>query len=90
MDDIRQEPEEASTPFEQAFAETLERGEMKRMDPGKAALNRLIPPYVIRVKTENDPILEEIQQYRCMAEEVDDRYDAYVEAAKRSPGKENE
>lgn len=78
-----QQPAEPAS-IEQAVAETLEHGEMKRIDPAEAAMDRLSPRTVIRIKTEKDPILEEIDRYRCLAEEVDDRYDAYVDAAGRA------
>ncbi|WP_438448372.1 hypothetical protein [Gorillibacterium sp. sgz5001074] len=77
-----------STPgesLEQAVAEQLEFGHMEAKDPEEEAARRVSPPYVVRIRTERDPILEETAVYRNMAEEVDDRYDAYLKAAGRKP-----
>jgi predicted transcriptional regulator len=59
-------------------ADILTKGDMKREDPARAALERLSPPYEIRVRAERDPIVEATLKYREMAEEVTDRYDAYL------------
>lgn len=69
--------------LEKAMAETLEYGLMRRKDPDREAVQRLNPRYIVRIKAERDPILEETDLYREIAREVDDRYDDYLEAAGR-------
>lgn len=81
--------EDENTLLEQAVARTLEESEEKRDAPEQEALARLHPRYGIRIKTKIDPLLKEIGQYRSMAEEVDGRYDAYVEAARQAEDKPN-
>lgn len=76
--------------LEQAMAEQLVHGPMDRKDPDQEAARRVSPPYVVRIRTERDPILEETSLYREMADEVDDRYEAYVEAARSGAAGEDE
>jgi hypothetical protein len=83
MDQISDNQKPESMSMEQTVADTLEHGEMKRTDPHMAAVKRLSPRTIIRIKSEKDPILLETDLYRSMADEVDGRYDAYVEAARQ-------
>lgn len=69
--------------LEKTVAETLEYGIMRRKDPDREALQRLNPRYIVRIKAERDPIIEETDLFREMAQEVDDRYDDYLGAAGR-------
>jgi hypothetical protein len=69
-------------------AKILTEGEMKRVDPEQAALEKLIPPHEIRVRAGLDPIVEETKRYREMAEEVTDRYDEYLNRVKPQSGEE--
>lgn len=82
--------EEKGNELEQAVSQTLESGDARLSDPVAEAVSRLSPRYEIRIKTLNDPIVEEIRQYRNMGEEVDNRYDAYMEAAGRNDGDEHD
>ncbi len=66
--------------WEQSVCHTLAEGEMERIDPGEAAVDRLIPKYEIRIKAEKDPIAEETRIIRNMAEEIDGRYDEYMKS----------
>lgn len=83
MDDRQADHKPEAAGLERKVAETLEFGIMKKTDPYEAAVRRLSPRTVIRIRTEQDPIVEETGLYRQMAEEVDDRYDAYMQAARR-------
>ena len=69
-------------------AKILTEGEMKRVDPEQAALERLIPPHEIRVRAELDPIVEETKRYREMAEEATGRYDEFLDRVKPQSGEE--
>ncbi|MEB3100867.1 hypothetical protein [Ferviditalea candida] len=66
------------------ISEALTQGEMLPDDRQQAIRKNLSARYEVRIQAETDPIAEEIKQYRSIAEEVDDRYDSYMErAAKR-------
>lgn len=65
--------------LEDAFAKALEKGDLHKESPSAAAVRRLIPPYEARMQTEQDPIVEETKAVRRLAEEVDDRYDRYLD-----------
>lgn len=64
--------------FERRVSELLTEGDMERADPNEAAVRRLHPRWVIRIRAERDPVVEETVRYRQLAEEVDDRYDNVV------------
>ncbi|MBN6189144.1 hypothetical protein JQN58_20025 [Aneurinibacillus sp. BA2021] len=71
--------------LEQEMAHLLTEGDMDSEDPKTGAVKRLPARYEVRVQTVTDPIAEETKIYRSLAEELDGRYDKYVEknAAKR-------
>lgn len=74
---------------EQVEAELHERltaGEMDTEKPDEAVRRRIAPRTEIRIQTTLDPIVEETNRYRSIAEEVDDRYDQYMNRAKRDGG----
>ncbi|GGG24031.1 hypothetical protein [Paenibacillus abyssi] len=48
----------------------------------QAVRRKLSVPYEIRIQTESDPIVEQTIRYRQMAQELDGRYDRYMEQAK--------
>lgn len=85
MDHERNERE-----IERKLNELLTEGEIAQERAASRGRNRIFPPYEIRVQTERDPIVEETQLYRRMAEEVDDRYDRYMEMAKRDGARSEE
>lgn len=64
--------------LEKELAEALTEGDMDREDPGEAAIRQLSNRYEVRVVAETEPVVEETNLYRNMAEEVDDRYDRFV------------
>lgn len=76
---------ETKKSLEETMTEALEQGEMRRKDPEQSAVERLLPRYEIRVKAAKDPIVEETGIYRGMAEEVDDRYETYLDSIPKDP-----
>lgn len=66
------------TEVEARLAEMLAEGDMEKREPEAEAPRRLSPRYEVRIEAERDPVAEETEVYRSMAEEVDDRYDRYV------------
>lgn len=68
--------------IEQKVKSVLTEGDMKGKQPDVAALDHLKPKYEVRVQTMMDPIVEETYKVREYAEEVDERYDTYMEKAK--------
>lgn len=75
--------------IEQQVKKLLTEGEMKVDEPKKAALDRLKPKYEIRVQTMLDPIVEETHIIREYAEEVDGRYDQYMNKIPNKPNKKD-
>lgn len=69
--------------IEQEVKSVLIEGDMKVEKPDVAALDHLKPKYEVRVQTMMDPIVEETQKVREYAEEVDARYDNYMEKVKK-------
>ncbi|MCY7485649.1 hypothetical protein M5X06_03465 [Paenibacillus alvei] len=69
--------------LEAELHERLTAGEMDTEKPDEAVRRRIAPRTEIRIQTTLDPIVEETNQYRSIAEEVDDRYDQYMKRAKR-------
>lgn len=65
--------------LEREMSEALTQGDMLREDPQEAIRKNLSARYEVRIQAETDPIAEEIKQYRSIAEEVDGRYDSYLE-----------
>nr|WP_232055867.1 hypothetical protein [Paenibacillus alvei] len=59
---------------------------MESEEPSEAVRRRIAPRIEIRIQTTLDPIVEETNRYRSIAEEVDDRYDQYMNRAKRDGG----
>lgn len=72
-----------SDKLEEDLARALTEGTMEAEDPKREALRHLSPRYEARTQAERDPIVEETERYRQMAEEVDDRYDDYMKRAGR-------
>lgn len=69
--------------LEAELHERLTAGEMDTEKPDEAVRRRIAPRTEIRIQTRLDPIVEETNRYRSIAEEVDDRYDQYMKRAKR-------
>ncbi|MCY9541344.1 hypothetical protein M5X00_19245 [Paenibacillus alvei] len=69
--------------LEAELHERLTAGEMDTEKPDEAVRRRIAPRTEIRIQTTLDPIVEETNRYRSIAEEVDDRYDQYMKRAKR-------
>lgn len=69
--------------IERQLTESLTEGTMESNDPNEKAPERLRTRYEIRIQAVNDPIVEETQRFRSLAEEIDDRYDDYMRRAKR-------
>lgn len=69
--------------LEAELHERLTAGEMDTEEPDEAVRRRIAPRTEIRIQTTLDPIVEETNRYRSIAEEVDDRYDQYMKRAKR-------
>lgn len=75
--------------LERQLSEMLTEGEMEERQNRTEQERELISPrYEIRIQTELDPIVEETLKYRSMAQELDDRYDRYLDRA--NPGKPSE
>lgn len=66
-------------PLEQEVTQRLTEGDMELIDPEEGARNRLTPRYEIRIQAKHDPIVEETNRYRKLAQEIDQRYDKYAE-----------
>ncbi|MDO3412669.1 hypothetical protein QWJ34_23080 [Saccharibacillus sp. CPCC 101409] len=64
--------------LEQELSDLLTEGEMKDEDRERKEREQISPRYEIRTQTNLDPIVEETRLYRQMAEEIDDRYDDYL------------
>lgn len=69
--------------LEAELHERLTAGEMDTEKPDEAVRRRIAPRTEIRIQTTLDPIVEETNRYRSIAEEIDDRYDQYMKRAKR-------
>lgn len=69
--------------LEQKLSELLIEGEMDEADRQEEGLRRLSPKYEVRIQTTMDPIVEETVKYRKLGKELDDRYDKYLEQARR-------
>ena len=68
--------------LERELTELLVEGEMAEEQEQKDKERELISPkYEIRIQTTHDPIVEETLNYRKIAKELDNRYDAYMERA---------
>lgn len=73
--------EDKKEQLEKEMSDALEQGNMEAIDPETAAVRQIIPPYVMRVKAELDPIVEETKTIRSMVKELDNRYDRYMSGA---------
>jgi hypothetical protein len=67
-----------SEDLETQLSKLLTEGEMEAEEEAQGARRRLLYKHEIRALTDKDPIIEETEKYRSMAEEVDDRYDRYM------------
>ncbi|MCQ4087303.1 hypothetical protein [Saccharibacillus sp. JS10] len=81
--------------LEEELSELLTEGELKKEDQKRKEREQISPKYEIRIQTTLDPIVEETKLYRLMAEEIDDRYDEYLQKTRsdipeKKPGKTNE
>lgn len=74
---------------ERKVSEILEEGKLDSPEVDEIALLRLAPKYEIRQVVQLDPIVEETKLIREMAEEVDDRYDAYMKQAEATRNARN-
>jgi hypothetical protein len=66
--------------LERVLEETLHEGdgqEPTEQELAERARERISAPYVYRITTEHDPIVEETKRFRSMAKEVDGRYDKW-------------
>lgn len=72
--------------MEQELAKQLREGPMALSDKEKRAKASPSPAYEVRIQTVRDPIVEETRRFRQLAQEIDDRYDRYLQrAALRQP-----
>ena len=81
--------------LEQELAERLTEGPMteepQQADDKQEMVRRRLPArYEIRIQTMQDPIVLETERYREMAEELDDRYDRYMNRTKTIGSKQSE
>ncbi|MCE3198639.1 hypothetical protein JI735_12140 [Paenibacillus sonchi] len=75
--------------LERKLSELLEDGEMEEADRTAKEIRQISPKYEIRIQTTLDPIVEETLRYRKIGHELDDRYDKYLERAKKDHGSED-
>lgn len=73
--------EQPSSELERRVSEALTEGEMHQEDAEKLVREKLSPKYEVRIQATVDPIVEETIRYRQLAEEVDSRYDKYMDRA---------
>lgn len=73
--------EQPSSELERRVSEALTEGEMWQEDAEKLVREKLAPKYEVRIQATVDPIVEETIRYRQLAEEVDQRYDKYMDRA---------
>ncbi|UVI27617.1 hypothetical protein [Paenibacillus spongiae] len=64
--------------MEQELVERLTSEELDNTEQERKVKAKLSPKYEIRIQTKHDPIVEETKLYREMAQEVDDRYERYM------------
>ncbi|MFE4713684.1 MULTISPECIES: hypothetical protein [unclassified Paenibacillus] len=76
--------------LERKLSELLEDGEMEQTDRSAKELRQISPKYEIRIQTTLDPIVEETRRYRKIGQELDDRYDKYMERAGEPSGPAND
>lgn len=70
--------------LERKLSELLQDGEMEQGDRKAKEIRQIPPKYEIRIQTTLDPIVEETLRYRKIANELDDRYDKYLERSGKS------
>ncbi|WP_166242746.1 hypothetical protein [Paenibacillus turpanensis] len=83
-----QEEQFEGTELERRMSEVLTEGEMEKADPSEAARRKLPHPPEIRIQAKFDPVAEETKRFREIAEEVDGRYDKYVNRQPQGGGGE--
>lgn len=71
--------------LEEQLTELLTEGELKDEDRERKEREQISPRYEIRIQTTLDPIVEETRLYRTMAQELDGRYDDYLEKTRPRP-----
>ncbi len=71
--------------LEEQLTELLTEGELKDEDRERKEREQISPRYEIRIQTTLDPIVEETRLYRTMAQEIDGRYDDYLEKTRPRP-----
>ncbi len=76
--------------LEEQLTELLTEGELKDEDRERKEREQISPRYEIRIQTTLDPIVEETRLYRTMAQELDGRYDDYLEKTRPHPPKKAE
>lgn len=64
---------------ERVLSEQLTEGHWNAEDVTDAARAHLSPKYEIRIQAKLDPIVEQTKHYRSIAQEIDDRYDTYMQ-----------
>ncbi len=66
-------------PYEQELAKALLEAGMEEPEIRETARRRLPAKTEIRIQAQFDPVTEETELYRRLAQEIDDRYDRYVQ-----------
>ncbi|AIQ62315.1 hypothetical protein PSTEL_03445 [Paenibacillus stellifer] len=75
--------DEKKEELERRLSEMLTEGELERSEREERKLRQISPQYEIRIQTSLDPIVEETHRYRMIGQELDDRYDKYLERTKK-------
>ncbi|MEV3553847.1 hypothetical protein ABNC92_19025 [Paenibacillus larvae] len=70
--------------IEKRIQDALEESDIREKKPEETAVRKLPPKYEIRQMVTLDPIVEETRRVRKIAQEVDGRYDKYMERAQRA------
>jgi hypothetical protein len=72
--------------LERKLSELLQDGEIEPGDRTAKEIRQISPKYEIRIQTTLDPIVEETRRYRKIGQELDGRYDKYMERAGEASG----
>lgn len=70
--------------IEKRIQDALEESDIREGKPEETAVRKLPPRYEIRQMVTIDPIVEETRRIRKIAQELDGRYDKYMERAERT------
>ncbi|MCQ6560094.1 hypothetical protein [Paenibacillus mendelii] len=78
MDNAENDAKKRLEEMERELVERLTSDELDVVERKRKVKAKLSPKYEIRIQTKHDPIVEETKLYREMAEEVDNRYERYI------------